>query len=636
MASTVKHLRSSTADKRPTASGLADGQLAINTASGTPGLFLKDNAGAVVKVGPVHVGAVAPNATPAGSSGNSKGELWVNDTTTIHGLNYYTGSAFVNLTPSGTATTAGLVELATNAETQAGTDTIRAVTPSGLQSKVSDSTSTTSSTTIASSTAVKAAFDLANAALPKSGGRVTGNLEIGPTGSLSFEGSTDDSFETFLEVVNPTADRTITFPNVTGTVITTGDTGTVTSAMITDGTIVNADINASAGIVDTKLATISTAGKVSNSATTAVSANTVNAIVARDGSGNFSAGTITAALTGNASTATKLSSARTFAVTGDITGTVSSDLTSGASIATSIAAGVIVNADISASAAIADTKLATISTAGKVSNSATTATNGNTVNTIVARDASGNFSAGTISAALNGNASTVTTNANLTGDVTSVGNATSIASGVIVNADVNASAAIAGTKIAPNFGSQTITTTGVISPALGTAAAPSIAFTGDTNTGIYSPGADQVAVATNGSERLRITSAGLVGIGTSAPNLPLTVTYSDSGAIPTSGLLEETSGGLQIRNSDSAASFAGLYLRARTTNSANALIGVRYNTTFADGDIFFKLRNAVSGSIEPLTIKASGNVGIGTTSPRMVSLAVRKRQVLTATGFIAG
>jgi hypothetical protein len=502
MASTIKHLRSSTADKRPTASGLADGQLAINTASGTPGLFLKDNAGAVVKVGPVHVGATAPNATPAGSSGNSKGELWVNDTTTIHGLNYYTGSAFVNLTPSGTATTAGLVELATNAETQAGTDTVRAVTPSGLQSKVSDSTSTTSSTTIASSTAVKAAFDLANAALPKSGGRVTGNLEIGPTGSLSFEGSTDDSFETFLEVVNPTADRTITFPNVTGTVITTGDTGTVTSAMITDGTIVNADINASAGIVDTKLATISTAGKVSNSATTAVSTNTVNAIVTRDGSGNFSAGTITANLTGTAS-------------------------------------------------AIAD-------------------------NTVTSAK---------------------------------------IVDGAIVNVDVNASAAIAGTKISPNFGSQTITTTGVISPALGTAAAPSIAFTGDPNTGIYSPGADQVAVATNGSERLRITSAGLVGIGTSAPNLPLTVTYSDSGTIPTSGLFDETSGGLQIRNSDSAASFAGLYLRARTTNSANALIGVRYNTTLSDGDIFFKLRNATFGSIEPLTIKALGYVGIGTTSP---------------------
>jgi hypothetical protein len=330
MASTVKHLRSSTASKRPTASGLAEGQLAINTASGTPGLFLKDSAGAVVKVGPVHVGASAPNAVPAGSAGNSTGELWVNNGTTIHGLNYYTGSAFVNLTPSGTATVAGLVELATNAETQTGTDTVRAVTPSGLQSKVSDSTSTTSSTTIASSTAVKAAYDLANAALPKAGGRVTGNLEIGPAGSLSFEGSSDDSFETTLAVVNPTADRTITLPDTTGTVITTGDSGTVTSAMIADlnivnadinasaaialsklatgalpsgitvasanivdGTIVNADINASAAIADTKLATISTAGKVSNSATTATDANTASAIVARDASGNFAAGDIT-------------------------------------------------------------------------------------------------------------------------------------------------------------------------------------------------------------------------------------------------------------------------------------------------------------------------------------------------------
>jgi hypothetical protein len=74
--------------------------------------------------------------------------------------------------------------------------------------------------------------------------------------------------------------------------------------MIVDGTIVNGDINASAGIVDTKLATISTGGKVSNSATTATNANTANAIVSRDASGNFSAGTITAALSGNASTAT--------------------------------------------------------------------------------------------------------------------------------------------------------------------------------------------------------------------------------------------------------------------------------------------------------------------------------------------
>jgi hypothetical protein len=77
-----------------------------------------------------------------------------------------------------------------------------------------------------------------------------------------------------------------------------------TGTVVLSGAIVNADINASAAIVDTKLATIATAGKVSNSATTATNNNVNSAIVSRDGSGNFSAGTITAALTGNASTAT--------------------------------------------------------------------------------------------------------------------------------------------------------------------------------------------------------------------------------------------------------------------------------------------------------------------------------------------
>jgi trimeric autotransporter adhesin len=84
----------------------------------------------------------------------------------------------------------------------------------------------------------------------------------------------------------------------------------------------------------------------------------------------------------------------------------------------------------------------------------------------------------------------------------------------IVNADVNASAAIAGSKISPDFGAQTIVTTGVHSAALGAAATPSISFTGDLNTGIYSPGADQLAVATNGTRRLLIDSAGALTLDT--------------------------------------------------------------------------------------------------------------------------
>jgi len=77
------------------------------------------------------------------------------------------------------------------------------------------------------------------------------------TSSLVFEGSTADDFETTLSVVDPTSDRSILLPNVSGTVVTTGDTGTVTSTMIADGTIVDADINASAAIEFSKLATLS-------------------------------------------------------------------------------------------------------------------------------------------------------------------------------------------------------------------------------------------------------------------------------------------------------------------------------------------------------------------------------------------
>ena len=73
------------------------------------------------------------------------------------------------------------------------------------------------------------------------------------TGSIVFEGSSDDANETTISVTNPTADRTITFPDITGTVITSADTGTVNSTMITNNTIVDVDINSSANINGSKL-----------------------------------------------------------------------------------------------------------------------------------------------------------------------------------------------------------------------------------------------------------------------------------------------------------------------------------------------------------------------------------------------
>lgn len=83
---------------------------------------------------------------------------------------------------------------------------------------------------------------------------LTGTIGIGQNATIQFEGSSDNAFETTLTVTDPTADRTITLPNVTGTVVTTGDTGSVTSTMILDGTIANDDISATAEIAVSKLA----------------------------------------------------------------------------------------------------------------------------------------------------------------------------------------------------------------------------------------------------------------------------------------------------------------------------------------------------------------------------------------------
>jgi hypothetical protein len=153
----------------------------------------------------------------------------------------------------------------------------------------------------------------------------------------------------------------------TGAVVGTTNTQTLTNKTIsaasnTISEIANANIAAAAAIADTKLGTISTASKVQNSATTATSSNSGSAIVSRDASGNFSAGIITAALTGNvtgnASTATTLATGRDFQITGDVEASAVSFNGSGnLTLNTSIANGVIVNADVNASAAIDKTKI---------------------------------------------------------------------------------------------------------------------------------------------------------------------------------------------------------------------------------------------------------------------------------------
>jgi hypothetical protein len=96
----LQHLRSSTVNKRPLPAGMSEGQLAINTNLASPGLFLKNSNGDLVKVGPVHVGTTAPNASPAagGETGNTTGELWLDTSLTPNELKTWDGSAWVSAT----------------------------------------------------------------------------------------------------------------------------------------------------------------------------------------------------------------------------------------------------------------------------------------------------------------------------------------------------------------------------------------------------------------------------------------------------------------------------------------------------------------------------------------------------------
>ena len=164
-----------------------------------------------------------------------------------------------------------------------------------------------------------------------------GHLQMGEDTTIKFEGATDNANETTLTVVDPTADRTITLPNVTGTVVTTGDTGTVatgmiaadaitgakiaddsidsehyvndsidtahiadgqvTSAKIADATIVDGDIQANAGIAHTKLANGTAGNVLLINSSSKVSSTAVSGDVLIDSSGvtSINTGVIVAA-----------------------------------------------------------------------------------------------------------------------------------------------------------------------------------------------------------------------------------------------------------------------------------------------------------------------------------------------------
>jgi hypothetical protein len=122
---------------------------------------------------------------------------------------------------------------------------------------------------------------------------ITGNLTVEGTqttvdsttieiqNSFKFEGATADDYETNLTTVDPTADRTISLPNATGTIVLKDTTDTLTNKTIDDDNntitnIVNASIKSSAAIAFSKLADL-----------------TVSRLLVSDGSGDVSVSAVT-------------------------------------------------------------------------------------------------------------------------------------------------------------------------------------------------------------------------------------------------------------------------------------------------------------------------------------------------------
>ena len=128
--------------------------------------------------------------------------------------------------------------------------------------------------------------------------------------------------------------------------------GIITSAKIVDGTIVNADVNASAAIAGTKISPDFGSQNVSTSGTAATGALTVTGNIAVSGTvDGIDIATDVAANTAKTTNQTH---------TGDVTGSVALTIASGAVNSAKIADGAIVNDDLNASAAIAHSKLAAV------------------------------------------------------------------------------------------------------------------------------------------------------------------------------------------------------------------------------------------------------------------------------------
>ena len=230
---------------------------------------------------------------------------------------------------------------------------------------------------------------------------------------ITFEGASADDYETTLTVVDPTADRTITLPNVTGTVVTSGDTGTVTATMLASDSVTTVKI------LDANV----TAGKLASDSVTTVKitdANVTAAKIAAD------AVTTVKILDSNVTAAKLASDAVTTAKILDANVTDAK-----------LAANSVTNAKIADSAVDTAEIAAGAVTAAKLATDA--------VETLKIKDA--NVTAAKLASDSVETAKIVNSAVTEAKIADSAVTSAKIADGTIVNADINASAAIAQSKV---------------------------------------------------------------------------------------------------------------------------------------------------------------------------------------------